>query len=174
MLASRPSPSSASVALAVAVAVSALGVAGCGGNAKKPLDARAKVRVVVTRYGVAVARKDYAQICQRLIDQNLSDNVEELGLPCEQAFKQGLGAVKGAKLRIDDVKVATGDRVAFVKVHTTAVGQPASDDTLKLVLAGADWRISSLSAANDPAAAAAATKDAAKGWAAAKAAAGAG
>ncbi|MCU1677817.1 MAG: nuclear transport factor 2 family protein [Frankiales bacterium] len=123
-------------------------VAGCGAGKQDAGAPQTQVKAAVQRFGAASARKDYQLICDKLIAQALSDNVEQLGLPCEQAFKQGLDAVRGAKLRIDSVRV-TGV-TAFAQVHTTAIGQPPSDDTLKLVKVGQAWRIVSLSAGNDP------------------------
>lgn len=139
------------MALAVCAAGGLVGVTaltGCG-SAKKPAKAQVtpvvRVRAVVRQFGVASAAKDYQTICDRLITKTLSDNVEELGLPCELAFKQGLEAVQGATLRLDNVRLA-GPSTAYAKVHTTALGQTASDDTLELVLVGKTWRISSLNA----------------------------
>jgi hypothetical protein len=112
----------------------------------RALTPEGQVRVIVESFGRATTNKDYGLICDRLIARSLSDNVEELGLPCERAFKKGLGEVKGADLRIDDITVR--GRVAYAKVHSTAIGQPASDDTIKLQLIRGQWRIVSL---DDPA-----------------------
>jgi hypothetical protein len=118
-------------------------LAGCGGDSgTTPEDA---VRDVVTRFGQATAKKDYQAICDDLIARSLSDNVEEFGLPCELAFKQGLQGVRGARLTIR--KVTLKGNVAHVVVHTTAANQPPSTDTLTLRRADGQWRISSLSAA---------------------------
>jgi hypothetical protein len=134
--------------LIASLVVATLAVAGCGGDKPGPADSEAQVKAAVQRFGAASARKDYRLICDQLIAKTLSDNVEQLGLPCEVAFKRGLEAVRGAKLRVDAVRV-TG-KTAFAQVHTTATGQPPSDDTLKLVRAGETWRIVSLSAGEDP------------------------
>ncbi|MCW3039246.1 MAG: nuclear transport factor 2 family protein [Solirubrobacterales bacterium] len=140
---SVPRPSAVLLAATAAAALGAL--AGCGKDEPPKASAQTQVREVVRRYGVAVSRKDYQQICDRLIAKALADNVEEIGLPCELAFKRGLENVRGAGLRIDGIDVRGTS--AYVKVHTTAAGQPPSDDTLKLVRVGTGWRISSLSAA---------------------------
>jgi len=120
-------------------------LAGCGDEGTTPEDA---VRDVVTRFGQASAKKDYQAICDDLIARSLSDNVEEFGLPCELAFKQGLEGVRGAKLVIRRLSVK-GD-VAKVVVHTTAANQAPSDDTLTLRRVDGEWRISALSAAPEP------------------------
>jgi hypothetical protein len=134
--------------LIASLAVAALAVAGCGDDKQDESESRAQVKAAVQRFGAASARKDYQLICDQLIAKALSDNVEQLGLPCEVAFKQGLEAVRGATLRVDSVRV-TG-RAAFAQVHSTAIGQPPSDDTLKLVKVGKRWKIISLSAGDDP------------------------
>lgn len=121
----------------------ALLVAGCGGDeGTTPEDA---VRDVVNRFGTASAKKDYQAICDDLIARSLSDNVEEFGLPCELAFKQGLEQVRKPRLTIRSVKV-DGD-TARVRIHTTAANQAPSDDTLLLRRVDGEWRISELSAA---------------------------
>jgi hypothetical protein len=122
---------------------------GCGGDAKPKVPmAEAQVRTVVQRFGTASAGKDYQEICHRLIAKALAQNVESLGLPCELAFKQGLGDVQGARLRIDGVRVRGA--TAYVDVHSTATNQAPSDDTLKLVRAAGAWRIASLSVGAGP------------------------
>jgi hypothetical protein len=131
---------------AAAALAALLLLAGCGGDSgTTPEDA---VRDVVTRFGAASAKKDYQAICDDLIARSLADNVEEFGLPCELAFKQGLESVRGARLTIRKVTLK-GD-VAHVVVHTTAANQPPSTDTLTLRRIDGQWRISSLSAAPAP------------------------
>jgi len=134
---------------AIALAVS-LGVVfnGSGDSADGGKVAEAEVRAAVKRYGDAVATQDVQTVCSSLTPA-LRNNGAEIGLTCEAAFAEALKVVRGARLRIDDVRV-TGD-TALVKVHTTAIGQPPSDDTLKLVRAGSGEarRISSLSAAGE-------------------------
>jgi hypothetical protein len=118
-------------------------LAGCGGDSgTTPKDA---VRDVVNRFGTATAKKDYQAICDDLIARSLADNVEEIGLPCELAFKRGLDSVLGPKLII--LSVAVRGETARVRVHSTALNQPSSDDTLRLRRIDGEWRISSLSAA---------------------------
>jgi hypothetical protein len=135
-------------------AITAAGVAallaGCGGDdtPAKASGPEAQVRTVVQRFAAASSSKDYQEICDRLIAKSLIVNVEQLGLPCELAFKQGLQDVSGARLRIDGVRVSGA--TAFVDVHSTAAGQAPSDDTLKLTRGATGWRIVSLSAGAGP------------------------
>lgn len=112
---------------------------GCGGGGTDP---QAEVRAVVQRFGQATAKKDYQQICDRLVARTLSDQVEEVGLPCELAFKRGLDAVRDPRLTIKAVRVRAAH--AFADVHSTAANQQASDDTLELTRERGGWRIASL------------------------------
>ena len=65
-----------------------------------------------------------------------------IGLPCETALEQGLGAVRDPRLTIGRVQV-DGDK-ASVEVRTSAAGETPSKDTLKLVNVDGTWKISSL------------------------------
>ena len=131
-------------ALVVTILTAAL-LTGCGDDGTTPQDA---VRDVVTKFGAASAKKDYQAICDQLIARSLSDNVEEYGLPCELAFKQGLGPVEKPRLAIRSLTVS-GD-VAKVRVHTTAANQAPSDDVLTLRRADGPWSITALGAAPAP------------------------
>jgi hypothetical protein len=128
-------------AAALLATVAALSACGSKDSGTTPQDA---VKAVVSRFGVASARKDYQAICDRLIAKSLSDNVEEYGLPCELAFKQGMDSVVKPQLKIVNITVK-GD-VAKVHVHTTAANQPASDDLLELRRQAGQWRITALGA----------------------------
>jgi hypothetical protein len=128
------------------LALAALGVvgAGCGADregAAKVSDEQ-RVRAVVARFGVASATKDYQTICDRLLAEALVRSVESVGLPCESALQRGLSDVRDPRLQIRQVSLS-GAR-ALVSVHSTAAGQPPSDDAIQLVLEHGDWRIASL------------------------------
>ena len=103
-----------------------------------------QVRDVVTRFAQATARKDYQQICDDLIARRLAETVEEFGLPCEQAFRTGLGAVRYPRLQI--VRVRLKKDKALVTVRTSASNQMPSTDTLQLVREDGSWRIAALAA----------------------------
>lgn len=124
--------------------ICALSLSACGGDSEP-----AKVREVVERFGEASAKKDYQRICDELIDPTLAKNVEDVGLPCELAFKRGLGEVRGAKLEIKSVAV-NGDK-ASVGIRTSAQAQRPSDDVMQLVRDEDGWRISALSGGTAPA-----------------------
>lgn len=112
-------------------------LAGCGDDM-----AENEVRGVVTAFGEASAKKDYQQICDELLAQPLVDNVEQYGLPCELALKEGLGKVQAPRLTINAVTV-NGDR-ASARVKTMAESQFTSTDTLKLRRVEDEWRIAAL------------------------------
>lgn len=115
-------------------------LAGCGGDAASQEEQ--EVRGVVTAFGEASAKKDYQRICDDLLAKSLIKNVEQYGLPCEIAFKEGLGKVQAPRLTINAVTV-NGDR-ASARVKTTAKSQFTSTDTLKLRRVDGQWRIAAL------------------------------
>ncbi|HEU4974780.1 MAG TPA: hypothetical protein VFT50_06785 [Baekduia sp.] len=131
-------------ALALALAAAA---AGCGADTEGGDDARA-VRDVVTRFGDATRTRDYQTICDQLLADSLRQKLEAIGLPCETALQKGLADVSDPHLEVRDVAVS-GAR-ALVSVHSTAAGQPPSDDAIQLVREDGEWHIASLASAGDP------------------------
>lgn len=119
---------------------------GCGqGDGKVAEDPVKSVRAVVVRFGEASAKKDYQAICDELITPGLVAGVEQVGLPCELAFKQGLGDVRAPTLKVLAVTVR-GDR-ASARVTSGAAGQKPSTDVLRLQRRAGAWRIAALGAA---------------------------
>ena len=138
--------------MSIAVSALALAIAGCGadeegGGGGGGAPAEQQVREVVARFGVATRGKDYQQICDRLLSQDLVDKIEGIGLPCESAVQRGLGGVRNPTLEINEVSIS-GSR-ALVSIHTTAAGEAASDDALQVVREDREWKIASLAAPND-------------------------
>jgi hypothetical protein len=135
----------------IAVLVLALAVVGCGadeeGGGGAGLPVEQQVRAVVARFGVATRAKDYQQICDRLLSEDLVNKIEGIGLPCESALQRGLGGVRNPTLAINEVSIS-GSR-ALVSIHTTATGEAASNDALQVVREGGEWKIASLAAPND-------------------------
>jgi hypothetical protein len=131
---------------AALLALAALGVvgAGCGADREGPakVSDEQRVRAVVASFGVASATKDYQTICDRLLAEALVRSVESVGLPCESALQRGLSDVRDPRLQIRQVALS-GAR-ALVSVHSTAAGQPPSDDAIQLVREHGDWRIAAL------------------------------
>jgi hypothetical protein len=110
----------------------------CGGG---PSDTD-RVHSVVAAFGQATAAKDYQRLCDQLLAPKLVGEVEQSGLPCEVALKQGLGEVKAPKLTIGQI-VVNGD-AATADVRSTAAGEAPSRDTLQLVRVNDAWYIASL------------------------------
>jgi hypothetical protein len=133
------------------LAALALLVAGCGADSEGGGDGGGsvdqQVRTVVARFGVATRAKDYQEICDNLLAQDLVDKIEAIGLPCESALQRGLGDVRDPTLAINEVSVS-GSR-ALVSIHTTATGEKPSDDALQVVRENDEWKIASLAAPND-------------------------
>lgn len=119
------------------VAVAILVLAGCGGASP-----REEVQTTVTRFAEASATKDYQALCDELLAPSLVQNVEQYGLPCELAIKQGLGDVREPKLTLGKITVRE-DR-ASAEVTTQAKGQKRSTDTLDLRRVAGEWRIAAL------------------------------
>jgi hypothetical protein len=115
--------------------------AGCGADREGPTDEQ-QVRAVVARFGIASRAKDYQTICDRLLAETLVRRVEAVGLPCESALQRGLADVRDPRLQIRQVSMS-GAR-ALVSVHSTAAGEPPSDDAIQLVRENDEWRIASL------------------------------
>jgi len=130
----RPAP--LPVVLAALVLLGAAGV-GCGGESDEE-----RVRETLGDFGEATARKDYQRLCDELLSRKLIEQVRAAGVPCELALKTGLEDVREPRLQVRDVTI-TGDR-ALARVRTTAAGQEPSDDQVRLVREGGDWRIASL------------------------------
>ena len=122
----------------VAVLLVAASLSGCGGG---PSDTE-QVQAAVEAFGRASAAKDYQGLCDRLLAPDLVQEVEQAGLPCEVALRQGLGDVQAPTLTIGTIKVV--DDKATAEVNSTAQGQPPSRDTLQLERVGDSWRIASL------------------------------
>jgi hypothetical protein len=114
-------------------------LAGCGSSG--PPDEELVARTV-TDFGRAASAKDYARLCERILSPSLVAEVTDIGLPCEEALRKGLGAVEEPRLTIGRIAV-DGDR-ATAEVRTSATGQEPSRDTLRLERVDGSWRIASL------------------------------
>ena len=123
----------------LAPALLLLVLVGCGEAGPTPEE---QVRTTVSEFGRATAAKDYKTMCSRLLAPDLIEDVEQLGLPCERALRQGLDQVKDPRLTIGAVNIDGTDATA--EVRTTAAGEEPSKDTLKLVNVNGTWKIASL------------------------------
>jgi ketosteroid isomerase-like protein len=139
-------PSRRTAALPVVVAAAAAGLlaAGCG---KSDDD---KVRDTLTRFERATEKRDYKALCDNVFSEDLVQRLRAVGLPCVVALQRStVASTLQPSITVEQVKVR-GD-TALARVTTTAVGQRASHDTIRLVKQGNDWRIASLSGAQPPA-----------------------
>ena len=123
----------------LAPAVALLILVGCGEGGPTPEE---QVRSTVAAFGRATAAKDYQRLCDQLLAPSLVEDVESIGLPCEVALRQGLGAVREPRLTIGRIQVK--DDTASAEVRTAAAGEEPSKDTLELVNLDGEWKISSL------------------------------
>jgi hypothetical protein len=102
------------------------------------------VRATLTRYAEATRAKDYQTLCDDLFAKTIVAGLTNADLPCEVALKlSSLETVRNPQLTVLAVEVS-GDQ-ALARTRTTAVGETASLDTIKLVKEGGGWRIASLS-----------------------------
>jgi hypothetical protein len=126
------------------VVVSCLLAAGCGGsgNSKpKPISGPAKqVADVVERFQKATASGDFVTICDDLFAT--STRKQAGGDQCAALLAQRAQGVRRPRIRIKSIEVQ-GDSAA-VQVTTTAAGQAAASDVIRLVREGGRFRVDSL------------------------------
>ena len=122
-------------AIVLAIAVALLGAA-CGRSPERD------VRDTLNAFADATAKKDYQTLCDDLFAEELVARLRRLNLPCELALRTGLEDVQRPSLEVRSVRV-DGER-ASARVHTSAANQPPSDDEVRLVKQGDEWRIASL------------------------------
>src|SRR5690242_20166969 len=98
----------------VAVLLVAAGVSGCGDSG--PSDTE-QVHATVEAFGQATAAKDYQRLCDDVLAPQLIVKLEQVGLPCEVALKQGFEGVQAPTLTIGKI-VVDGD-TATAEVNST-------------------------------------------------------
>ena len=81
----------------LAPALALLLLAGCGDAGPTPEE---QVRSAVSEFGRATVAKDYQALCDRILAPELVEQVTSIGLTCEVALEQGLGAVRDPRLTI--------------------------------------------------------------------------
>jgi ketosteroid isomerase-like protein len=132
------------LALLCALVLPAMLAAGCG---KSDQD---KVRDTLAQFEQATKDRDFKELCNDVLSKKLVQRLETIGLTCEQVLDRSTAnRVLQPSITVEEVKVR-GD-VALARVQTTAVGEKASTDTIRLVKEGDNWRVSSLSGAQPPA-----------------------
>jgi hypothetical protein len=105
-------------------------------------DADKQVRETLDRYAKASRDKDYQTLCDDLLASQLVDKIRSAGLPCEVALRTGLNDRRNPQLTVLGIEV-DGDQ-ALARARTSAVGEPTSEDTIRLVHQDANWRVASL------------------------------
>jgi Putative lumazine-binding len=101
------------------------------------------VRDTLNAFAEATAKKDYQRLCDDIFSEKLVEQVRQQ-VPCELALKNSsLGDAQKPKLEIKRITV-DGD-VANAVVASSAANQRPSEDTVRLVKEGEDWRIQALS-----------------------------
>jgi len=115
-------------------------------------DSDKQVRETLDRYAQATRDKDYQTLCDSLLSSALVERIRSAGLPCEVALKAGLDSRRNPRLQVLAIEV-NGDQAA-ARARTTAFGEQASVDTVRLLKEGDGWRVSSLT---EPGASSAAT-----------------
>jgi|GEM_PF-6816154 len=106
-------------------------------------DSEEQVRATLDRYAAATREKDYQTLCDDLYASDLVERIRSAGLPCEVALRTGLEDRQNPQLQVQAVEVS-GDQAA-ARVRSTAAGEVASVDTVRLVKEDDGWRVSSLS-----------------------------
>ncbi|MDP2709733.1 MAG: hypothetical protein Q8O56_00820 [Solirubrobacteraceae bacterium] len=101
-----------------------------------------RVRETLDRYAEATRDKDYQTICDNLYAADLVERVRAAGLPCEVALQTGLEERRNPRLEVLGIEV-NGDQ-ALARVRSTAAGEVASTDIVRLVDEAGGWRIASL------------------------------
>jgi hypothetical protein len=118
--------------------------AGCGGGGKsapKPISGPAKeVATVVQRLQKATAEHDFATICDHLLAA--ATRRQAGGANCARVLGERAAGVHRPRIRIEAIEV-TGNR-AQARVRTTAGGQAATTDVIRLVREGGRFRIAAL------------------------------
>jgi hypothetical protein len=118
-------------------ALATVAMAGCGGQ-----DDTAAVRATMNRLERATAAKDYKILCTDVLAPSVLAAAHQVGLGCEQALSRGLGSVRNPQLVVRSIQLHGSS--ALVGVHSSAANQASSDDTVKLVKLGGQWRVTSL------------------------------
>jgi hypothetical protein len=125
-------------------AVLCLLVAGCGSgeNRKpKPISGAAKeVASVVQRLEKATAQRDFRTICDRLLASPTRRQAG--GEQCPDVLDQRARGVRRPRIRIRSIEIRGNE--AHVRVRTTATGQAAVADVIRLVRENGSFRVLSL------------------------------
>jgi hypothetical protein len=118
--------------------------AGCGGGddrKPKPISGPAKdVAAVIKRLETATAKQDFTTICDGLLAA--ATRKQAGGDQCPSVLEQRARGVRRPRIRIQAIEIE-GDR-AQARVRTTATGQAATTDLIRLVRENGGFRVLSL------------------------------
>jgi hypothetical protein len=118
--------------------------AGCGGSGDgkpKPISGPAKeVAGVIKRLQTATAKQDFTTICDQLLAA--ATRKQAGGDECAAVLEQRGRGVKRPRIRIQAIEVQGAS--AQVRVRTTATGQAAVTDLIRLVRENGSFRVLSL------------------------------
>ena len=113
-------------------------------DAPKPIEGAPKeVTQAVAALEGAIRGRDFKRICDELFSRSARERAG--GEDCAQLVRSTAGNVRRPKISQLSIRVR-GDR-ADVRVRTTAQGQAAIEDTIRLVRERDSWRIAALASA---------------------------
>ena len=129
---------------APALLLAAAAIAGCNSGsddgAKRAAGAPKEVTKTVVDLQTATQARDYRRICDDLLSRDAKKRAG--GKDCAKLVRSTAGDVRRPRITPLSIRVR-GDR-ADVRVRTTARGQSAIEDTIRLVREGGSWRIAAL------------------------------
>ncbi|MEA2170526.1 MAG: hypothetical protein QOF76_3826 [Solirubrobacteraceae bacterium] len=124
-----------------------LAFAACGGSDGQRKDApepEVAVRATLTTFAQAMARHQYATLCDRVFAPKLLQGLQSIGLPCEVAMRNSTANLQDPKLVIG--KVTIDGNTAMAEIRTSAAGQKPASSVIQLTRIADEWRVSALSA----------------------------
>jgi hypothetical protein len=125
----------------VAVGLLAAGCGGAAGDAPKPIQGPPKeVAAVIEGLQSATRTHDFQKICDDLLAA--STRREAGGADCPAVLGARAKGVRRARIVVQSIEVSGNS--ALARVRTTATGQAATSDVIRLVREGGHFRISSL------------------------------
>lgn len=125
--------------LAMATAT-AIALAGCGGS-----DAN-QVQTTLSQFARAVATRNAAPICDRVLAPELVARIEGVGLSCEYAIERFFFSCKVRNPTLTIGRVTIHGNNARALVYAGAKGQSAGIFAVGLVKTSQGWRVASESA----------------------------
>jgi hypothetical protein len=125
----------------VAICLLAAGCGGGAGAAPKPIQGPPKeVADVIQRLQSATRRHDFQTICDDLLAA--STRREAGGADCAAVLGARAKGVRRPRIVVRSIELS--GNTALARVRTTATGQAATSDVIRLVREGGRFRISSL------------------------------